>query len=141
MTKKNIITICLLAVFVVIIILCCIVVADKNVSNLEGFYNSMSNNERKVSNRDYTSYSDMVLQETLDNRRKYLKELKERDVSESYPWINIDGVWEQGTLFPTSLINPNKGNKVWNRERRWVPRQRQYQDFSDVLYIGNPLPQ
>lgn len=94
-----------------------------------------------MTNRGYTSYTDMVLQETIANRKQYLEELKARDVSESYPWIAIDGVWEQPTLFPSGLLSPAKGNEPWRRQRQWVPHQRQYREFAEVLYVGNPLPQ
>jgi len=90
--------------------------------------------------RKYTSYTDMILQETIANREKYIAELRSRDVAESYPWINIDGVWEQGTLIPNSIMDSNRGQEAGNRQRRWIPRERKYSDFSDILYIGNPLP-
>jgi len=107
-------------------------------------FKSLDNNTldtHNISQTKYTSYSDMVLQETIANREKYLNEIKSRDVAESYPWISIDGVWEQGSLFPTNAMNSREDNGMWKKRRKWVPYQRQYKDFGEVLYIGNPLPQ
>lgn len=113
-------------------------------THLTESFKSLNNNTldtHNISQTKYTSYSDMVLQETINNRDKYLDELKSRDVSESYPWIPIDGVWEQGSLFPTNAMNSRQDDGMWKKQRKWVPYERRYQDFGEVLYIGNPLPQ
>lgn len=128
----------ILAVMVAIILMGSMIFYAAYIDPLEGFD---TNNGTDLTKKSYTSYSDMVLQESINNRKKYLEEIKSRDVSESYPWIAIDGAWEQPSLFPSRYINPNKGEEIWNRKRQWVPRERKYRDFTDVVYVGNPLPQ
>lgn len=143
MNAVNFQTICVLAVICTLLILAMIVVmpthhTQSHKHHREGFEDKES---LDLTKRPYNSYSDMVLQESIANRAKYLEEIKNRDVAESYPWIAIDDVWSQPTLFPGRLLHPGKGEEPWNRRQQWVPRERKYGDFMDVVYVGNPLPQ
>lgn len=128
----------LFSIIITLLVYLSIILIARYNERCEPFENLNTDN---IAKKDYTSYSDLILQETIANRDQYIKELLARDVTESNPWITRDGVWEQGSLYPSGRVNAMVGAEPWKRQSQWVPYDRKYSDFMDVLYIGNPLPQ
>jgi hypothetical protein len=60
------------------------------------------------------------------------KPIYQWNVLENYPWIKIDG--ESGSNYPIKSMEKLNGNGD-----EVIVRKRNYYDFGDITYIGNPL--
>lgn len=81
------------------------------------------------------SMYELLEEEEAEKNRRNLENARSKDVIENNPWIMIEPVTRNATLYPRTLLDSLSGDKPGNI----VMHNRSYYDFSDVVYTGLPL--
>jgi hypothetical protein len=81
------------------------------------------------------SLYDLMAKEAQISNEVYMQKIKDADVIQSNPWIMIDRISNNATIYPRKVLDRLTGQQP--ESLSWHPRN--YYEYSDVLYTGLPL--
>jgi len=81
------------------------------------------------------SLYDLMEKDAQISNDVYLAKIRDADVIQSNPWIMIEPVTQNATIYSRDVLNRLTGQQP--ETLTWQPRT--YYEYSDVLYTGLPL--